>query len=335
MKPHSPNILKSISGFAGIRALFLAALLPGVVSIAPAQNYPAKPVRVVVAFAAGGFADGVARLIGQRLAERAGQPVIIDNRGGAGGNIAAKLVASAPPDGYTLIVHTAALSINVSLHKNPGFDTLKDFVPVALVGSTPGLFAVHASNPANSLQDLIRSAKGGRNLTYATAGVGSSSHLAGDYLLRSLAGLNATHIPYQGGGPAVAAAVANQVEVVSLSMPPVVPHIKGGRLKALAVSSLTRVSALPDAPTVAESGFPGFEERSWVGFLAPAKTRPEIVNRLNGEINQILALPEALARLDGMGLEPQPRSAEAFGKYLKVEVDKWAQIVKKTGIAAE
>jgi tripartite-type tricarboxylate transporter receptor subunit TctC len=315
--------------------LLCAAALAGVTMSVGAQQYPARPVRVVVAFAAGGFADGVARLVGQRLAERLGQPVVIDNRGGAGGNIAAKLVASAPADGYTLIVHTAALSINVSLHRNPGFDTLKDYVPVALIGSTPGLFAVHASNSANTLQELIRSAKGGRNLTYATAGVGSSSHLAGDYLLRSLSGLNATHIPYQGGGPATAAAIANQVEVVSLSMPPVVPHIKQGRLKALAVSSLTRVTTLPDTPTVAESGFPGFEERSWVGFLAPAKTRPEIINRLNEEINKLLALAEVLARLDGMGLEPQPRSAEAFGRYLKVEVDKWAQIVKKTGITAE
>jgi tripartite-type tricarboxylate transporter receptor subunit TctC len=315
--------------------LLCAATLVGVTTPAAAQQYPAKPVRVVVAFAAGGFADGVARLIGQRLAESLRQPVVIDNRGGAGGNIAAKLVAFAPPDGYTLLVHTAALSINTSLHRNPGFDTLKDYAPIALIGSTPGLFAVHISNAASTLPELIRSAKGGRNLTYATAGVGSSSHLAGDYLLRSLAGLNATHIPYQGGGPAIAAAIANQVEVVSLSMPPVVPHVKQGRLKALAVSSLTRVMALPDTPTVGESGFPGFEERSWVGFLAPARTRPEVASRLNEEVNRIIALPEILARLDGMGLEPQLRSSEAFGKYLKAEVDKWAMIVKKTGINAE
>jgi tripartite-type tricarboxylate transporter receptor subunit TctC len=326
-------VLRIVLGFPLI--LLCAAALSVLATPVGAQQYPTRPIRVVVAFAAGGFADGVARLVGQRLAERLGQPVVIDNRGGAGGNIAAKLVASAPPDGYTLIVHTAALSINVSLHRDPGFDTLRDYVPVALIGSTPGLFAVHASNSASNLQDLIRSAKGGRNLTYATAGVGSSSHLAGDYLLRSLSGLNATHIPYQGGGPATAAAIANQVEVLSLSMPPVVPHVKQGRLKALAVSSLTRVTTLPDTPTVAESGFPGFEERSWVGFLAPAKTRPEIVNQLNEEINKILALAEVLTRLDGMGLEPQPRSAEAFGKYLKVEVDRWAQIVKKTGITAE
>jgi tripartite-type tricarboxylate transporter receptor subunit TctC len=302
--------------------------------VALGQSYPAKPVRVVVAFAPGGFADGVARLVGQKLSERLGQPVVIDNRGGAGGNIASRLAAAAPADGYTLLVNTAAISINVSLYRNPGFDVFRDFVPVALTGSTPGLFAVHASNPAGGLQELIRSAKG-KHVNYATAGVGSSSHLAGDYLLRSLAGLNATHVPYQGGGPATAAAIANQVDVLSLSMPPVVPHIKSGRLKGLAVSSLTRVAALPDVPTVTEGGFPGFEERSWVGYFAPAGTSLETVKKLNAEINRVLALADVRNRLDGLGLEPQPGSADAFAKYLKSEVDKWAAIVKKTGISAE
>jgi tripartite-type tricarboxylate transporter receptor subunit TctC len=298
------------------------------------QAYPTKPVRVVVAFAVGGFADGVARLVGQKLSERLGQPVVADNRGGAGGNIASRIVAAAPSDGYTLLVNTAAISINASLYRNPGFDIYKDFVPVALTGSTPGLFAVHASNPAGSLQDLIRSAKG-KNLNYATAGVGSSSHLAGDYLLRSLAGLNATHVPFQGGGPATAAALANQVEVLSLSMPPVVPHIKSGRLKGLAISSLSRVAALPDVPTVTEAGFPRFEERSWVGYFAPAKTPAAIVKKLNGEINPILDLADVRARLDAMGLETKPGSPEAFAAYLKAEVAKWAKIVKTTGITAD
>ncbi len=300
---------------------------------AAAQQYPVKPVRVVVAFAPGGFADGVARLVGQKLSERLGQPVVIDNRGGAGGNIAAKLVAAAPADGYTLLVNTAAMSINVSLYKNPGYD-FRDFVPVALTGSTPGLFAVHASNPANTLQDLIRSARS-KGLNYATAGVGSSSHLAGDYLFRSLAGLNATHVPFQGGGPAVAAALAQQVEVLSLSMPPVVPHIKSGRMKGLAVSSLKRVTALPDVPTVAEGGFANFEERSWVGYFAPAKTPADVVKKLNGAVNEALGMPDVRARLDALGLEPQPISPREFSDYVGSEVAKWAKIVKATGIAAE
>lgn len=298
------------------------------------QAYPTKPVRVVVAFAVGGFADGVARLVGLKLSERLGQSVVVDNRGGAGGNIASRIVAAAPSDGYTLLVNTAAISINASLYRNPGFDIYKDFAAVALTGSTPGLFAVHASNPAGSLQDLIRTAKG-KGLNYATAGVGSSSHLAGDYLFRSLARLNATHVPFQGGGPAVAAALAHQVEVLSLSMPPVVPHIKSGRLKGLAISSLTRVAALPDVPTVTEAGFPGFEERSWVGYFAPAKTPAAIVKKLNGEINPILDLADVKARLDAMGLETKPGSPEAFAAYLKAEVVKWAKIVKTTGITAD
>ncbi len=296
------------------------------------QAYPAKPVRVVVAFAPGGFADGVARLVGQKLSERLGQPVVIDNRGGAGGNIAAKLVSAAPSDGYTLLVNTAAMSINVSLYKNPGYD-FRDFVPVALTGSTPGLFAVHASNPAASLQDLIRSAKA-KGLNYATAGVGSSSHLAGDYLFRSLAGLNATHVPFQGGGPAVAAALANQVEVLSLSMPPVVPHIKGGRLKGLAVSSLKRVAALPDVPTVTEAGFANFEERSWVGYFAPAKTPAAVVTKLNAAVNEALGMADVRSRLDALGLEPQSLSPKEFSDYVRSEVAKWAKIIKTTGITA-
>ena len=296
------------------------------------QAYPTKPVRVVVAFAPGGLADGVARVTGQKLSERLGHPVVIDNRGGAAGNIAAKLVAAAPSDGYTLLVNTAAMSINVSLYKNPGFG-FKDFVPVALTASTPGLFAVHASNPARSLQDLIKSARA-KGLNYATAGIGSSSHLAGDYLFRSLAGLNATHVPFQGGGPAVTAALANQIEVLSLSMPPVVPHIKGGRLKGLAISSLTRVAALPDVPTVTEAGFPGFEERSWVGYFAPAGTSAGIVRKLNDEINRSLGLADVRTYLDNLGLEPKPLSPAEFTGYVKAEVAKWAKIVKTTGIAA-
>jgi len=303
-------------------------------STSSGQAYPTKPVRVVVAFAVGGFADSVARLVGIKLSERMGQPVVVDNRGGAGGNIGSRIVAGAAADGYTLLVNTAAISINASLYKNPGFDIYKDFVPVALTGSTPGLFAVHASNPAGTLQDLIRAAKG-KNITYATAGVGSSSHLAGDYLLRSLAGLNATHVPFQGGGPATAAALANQIEVLSLSMPPVVPHIKAGRLKGLAISSLTRVPALPEVPTVTEAGFPGFEERSWVGYFAPAKTPTTIVKKLNGEINPILGLADVKSRLDSMGLETKPGSPEAFAAYLRSEVAKWAKIIKTIGITAD
>jgi tripartite-type tricarboxylate transporter receptor subunit TctC len=300
---------------------------------AQAQTYPAKPVRVTVAFAAGGIADGVGRMVSQKLADRFGQPFVVENRGGAGGNVAAKQVMAAAPDGYTLLVTTAAISINASLHKDAGFDPLTDFVPVAITASTPGLIVVHPSVSAANLKEYLQAMKGKR-LTYATAGVGSSSHLAGEYLFRTLAGMDATHIPYQGGAPAVTAALSQQVDALSISMPTPLPHVKQGKLKALAVASLTRVAALPDVPTVAESGFPGFEERSWVAFFAPAKTSPEVVAQLNAAINDALAQPDVRDRLNGLGFEPHGGSSREFAAYLRSEVDKWARIVKATGITA-
>ena len=301
---------------------------------AMAQPWPSKPIRVVVAFAPGGLADGVARLVGQKIGDRLGQSVVVENRGGAGGNIGARQVVGAAPDGYTLLAHTAASAINVSFYKNSGFDFLNDLVPIANTGSTPGLFAVHSSNPATSLQDLIRRAKD-KGLSYSTAGVGTSSHLAAEYLFNTLAGIKATHVPYQGGAPAITAVVGNQVEVVSGSMPPVAVFVKQGALKALAVSSLKRAEALPNVPTVTESGFADFEERSWVGFFAPAKIPAAIVNRLNTEINQIVLLPDVKERLAAQGMEPQAGSAVEFAAYVKKEVDRWAKIVKTVGITAD
>lgn len=305
------------------------------VTVAQAQSsYPEKPIRLVVGFAAGGYADGVARLVGQRLSERLGQPVIVENRGGAGGNVAAKVVAGAQPDGYTLLVNTTAIAINATLYKNPGFDVYKDFVPVAITVSTPGVFVVHPSNPANSLADLIRAYQGKR-LTYGTAGVGSSSHLAGDYLLRSLAGLQAVHVAYKGGAPAATAGLSNEVDVLSISMPTVLGHIKGGRLKPLAVSSLTPVAALPGVPTVAQAGFADFEESSWVAILAPAGTDAAIADRLNAEVNRVLADPEAQARFAGLGAEPRPMSRAQFADYLKKQVESWGQIIKASGVSTD
>ena len=292
---------------------------------AQAQAWPAKPVRVVVAFAPGGLADGIARLVGQKLSDRLGQPVMVENRGGAGGNIGARQVVGAAPDGYTLLAHTAASAINVSLYKNPGFDFLNDLVPIANTGSTPGLFAVHSSNPATSLQDLIRRAKEKGNLSFSTAGVGTSSHLAAEYLFNTLAGIKATHVPYQGGAPAITAVVGNQVELISGSMPPVAVFVKQGSLKALAVSSLKRVEALPNVPTVSESGFADFEERSWVGFFAPAKTAAVIVNRLNTEIHQIVLLPDVKERLPPPGPGPPAGTPAGIAAYGKKEGGQWGE----------
>ncbi len=302
--------------------------------VAGARDYPDKPVRVIVAFAAGGFADSAARLICQKLSEQLGQNFVIDNRGGAGGSIAARTVVDAAPDGYTLLVHTAASGVNATLAVNPGFDLLKDLAPVANTVSTPGLWLVLSTHPAGSLQELIRMSKGKR-LNYATAGVGTSSHIAADYLLRVLAGLDAVHVAFKGGAPALAAVLGNQVELLSASGSAALPLIKQGRMKALAVSSLKRTATLPEVPTVSESGFPGFEERSWVGYFAPARTPAAIVARLNREINQALAHPDVKSRFIAQGMELHPGSVADFARHVRAEVAMWAKIIKTTGVKAE
>ena len=305
----------------------------GLPTVAGAREYPEKPVRVIVAFAAGGFADTVARQITAKLSDGLGQHFVIDNRGGAGGNLGAKLAADAAPDGYTLLVHTAASSVGPSLYPNVGFDLLKDLAPVANTVSAAGLFTVLVSHPARDLKDLIRLSKGKR-VTYATAGIGTSSHIAGDYLLRVLAKLDVVHVPFKGGGPAVIAVVGNQVEMLYGSLAGL-PHIQAGRLKGLGVASLTRVSSLPDVPTVAEAGFPGFEERSWVGFFAPAGTPREVVNLLNREINRALEQPEIKSKFIAQGMDLHPGSAADFTRHVRAEVAKWAKMVKITGVKVE
>jgi tripartite-type tricarboxylate transporter receptor subunit TctC len=301
-----------------------------------AQTYPAKPVRVIVAFASGGFADRVARLISQKLSERLGQPMVVDNRGGAGGNIAAKNVADAAPDGYTLLVHTAALAINASLYKDLGFDVERDLLPVAMTGSAPGLFTVSASHPANTLQDLFKIAKSsGKPIAYATAGVGTSSHLAAEYLFVTLAGVPANHIPFKGGAPATTAVLGGQVELLSASIGGTIAFIKQGKMKGLAVSSLTRLADFPNIPTVVEAGFPGFEERSWVAFFAPAKTPGDIAQKLNGEINQMLGTPEVRSTLASQGTEVQVLSQPEFASKLRQEITMWRKIVQATGAKPE
>jgi tripartite-type tricarboxylate transporter receptor subunit TctC len=306
------------------------ALLLGHAVAAGAQAYPNKPVRVVVAFAAGGFADGTTRQITQRMSERLGQHFVVDNRGGAGGNVGAKIVAEAPADGYTILTHTAASGISYTLYKNVGFDLLKDLAPVANTVSVAGLFTVLASHPAKDLKDLIQNAKG-RRVTYATAGVGTSSHIAADYLLRVLAKMDAVHVPFKGGGPAVIALLGNQVELMNTSAA-AVPHVRAGRMKALAVSSLKRIDTMPNVPTVAESGFPGFEERSWVGFFVPAKTPAAVIKLLNQEVNNALANPQVTAYFKSLDMDMHPGSPADFQRYLKGEVAKWAQMIKTTGV---
>jgi tripartite-type tricarboxylate transporter receptor subunit TctC len=310
----------------------LALSLVSTAAIGQPSTYPDKPIRVIVPFAAGGIADSAARLVGQKLSDRLGQPVVIDNRGGAGGNIGARAGAQAVADGYTLVATTAAMAVNINLYADPGFK-ISDFSPVALVASTPNLFAVSPTHSASNLDDLTRLYKG-KSITYSSAGTGSSSHLIAQYLFKNLMGLDATHIPYQGGAPAVNAAVAGHVDIVSVSLPTAAQQVSAGRLKGLAVTSLARLDALPGVPTVNEAGHSDFEDYSWVGFLAPAKTDPEIVRRLNAEIRQIVQLPDVRERLVTSGFEPSPGSSQDFSDYLQKETAKWARIIKATGAKA-
>ncbi len=302
-------------------------------AFAQVQPYPAKSIRAIVAFAPGGIADGIGRLVGQKLTERMGQSVVIENRDGAAGTLAAKAVAAAAPDGYTLLVHTAAVAISPSLNvSKEGFDPLTELVPVAMIASTPTIFAVSASVPANNLAEYIK-LKGGK-FNYSTAGVGTPPHLTAEFLFKTMKGVDAVHVPFRGGAPAITAVLGGQVDMVSTSMPPAVPHIKQGKMKALVVTSAKRSSILPDVPTAAESGFADFEDVSWVAFFAPARTPPAVVQKLNAEINEVLKLPDVKERLAALGFDPTPSSAPEFAEYMKKEVAKWAKIVKTIGFVA-
>jgi tripartite-type tricarboxylate transporter receptor subunit TctC len=314
-----------------LHALCAAALLVAGAPLAHAQAWPTKPIRMVVAFAPGGPADIVARLAAQALQDKLGQQVVVDNRGGAGGNIAARLVVKEPADGYTLLVTTSSLAVNQTLYKNPGFDVLRDFTPIASLAVSPNILVVPASDPSSNLQDFLKANKG-KSVSYGSAGIGSTPHLTGDQVLRKLGGLDVVHVPYQGAAPALQAAVANQVQVASVALPPAVPLVRGGRVKALAVTSAKRIEALPDVPTVAESGFPGVVDYTWVGLLGPAKMPAELVTRINGILADALRTPEMRQRLAAAGMEPQPGTPAAFDDYLKSEVTKWGAIIKDTGV---
>ncbi len=299
--------------------------------------WPARNIKLIVSFAPGGPADIVARLLGQAMQEQfkaSGQSVIVENRAGAGGNIAARFVAKEPADGYTLLVTTSSMAVNQTLYKEPGYDALRDFSPIGLIAASPNIIVAHPSEPANNLKDFLRANKG-KSVSYGSAGIGSTPHLTGDHVLRVLGGLEAVHIPFQGASPALAATMANQVPLASVALPPAVPLVKSGKLKALAVTSLKRIASLPDVPTVAESGFTDFEDYTWVGLFGSAKLPPEIAQRLNNVIADAVKQPALQEKLAAAGMESQAGTSAAFADYLKREVAKWGRIVKETGVIAQ
>jgi tripartite-type tricarboxylate transporter receptor subunit TctC len=301
-----------------------------------AQSYPQKPIRFLVGFSAGGASDITSRIIGQKLTEHMGQPVIIDNRAGASGTIAATIVAKALPDGYTLLAGaTSILAINPGLYAKLEYDAVKDFAPVSQTVSMPQLLVVHPAVKASTLRELLALAKAKPGeLNYSSSGTGSSSHMAME-LLKYMTGAQFVHVPFKGSGQAMPSLLAGQVQLVFDPMPSSLPHVKAGRLRAIAISTSTRSPAIPELPTVAEAGVPGYESSLWYGVLLPARTSSEIVAKLNKTVNAILREPEVVERFAALGAEPLGSSSAAFGKYIVDENAKWGKVIKAVGMRAE
>ena len=314
-------------------ALFFALVLC-VESAAAQERYPQRPLRIVVPFAAGGSTDIFARLVGERLSGALGQPVVIENRPGAAGNIGGEFVARSAPDGYTLLMATTGvMSINNALYKDMTYDSSRDFEYVVFIASITNALVVPTDSPLRSVTDLIAAAKRapGR-LSFASSGAGASTHMSGE-LFKSMAGVDLLHVPYKGSGLAMPDVIAGRVSMMFDNMPGAMPHIRAGTLRAIAVTGLGRSSALPEVPTVAESGVPGYESLSWSGIAVPAGTPRDVVARLNREINAILAAPEMRQKLADQGAEAVGGTPEAFAEHAKRERDKWSRVIREASIA--
>ncbi|MBX3666632.1 MAG: tripartite tricarboxylate transporter substrate binding protein [Burkholderiales bacterium] len=300
-----------------------------------ADGYPLRPVRMIVAYPPGGGTDQVGRVMAEQLTQTLGQQVVVDNRGGATGNIGTELAARAVPDGHTLLMgNVAPNAVNVSLFKKLGFDPVKDFAPVSLVAITPNILVAHPSVPVKSIGELVALAKAKPGaLNFPSAGVGSSSHLAGE-LLKSLAGIDMVHVPFKGGGPAMVATIAGEVQIMFATMPAAMPHVKSGKVRPVAVTTTKRSQAMPELPTIAEAGVKGYDAATWYGLLAPARTPKSVVDRLHADVAKILAGP-ARQRLEAQGFEPDGGTPAAFAAYIKSEIAKWAKVIKDAGIPAE
>lgn len=303
--------------------------------VAFGQEYPNRPIRMIVPFPPSAGSDLVARLVGVILSERLGQNVVVDNRSGAGGTLGAEIAAKSPPNGYTMLTISTSHAVNVSLYKKLQYDMLRDFAPITLVASAANILSVNLSTPAATVKELVTllRAKPGQ-FHFASSGVGSSSHLAGE-LFKSLTAAEIVHVPYKGSGPALTGLLGGEVQLAFFSIPSTLPHVKTGKLRALGVGSLTRSKLMPELPTLAEAGVPNYDAGTWYGVLVPAQSPRAIVNRLNGEIRQGLEKADIRERLVALGAEPLSSSPEEFAAYLKSEIVKYADIVKKMGVRLE
>jgi tripartite-type tricarboxylate transporter receptor subunit TctC len=302
-----------------------------VFGVAQAQNYPNKPIRMIAAASAGGGIDLIARAIGQNLSESLGEPVVVENRVGASGAIASVAVARSAPDGYTLMLGSPmSHSINPALTPNLPYDPVKDFTPISLVAIIPQVLAVHPSLPVNSVQEFVRLAKAKPGLTFGTAGNGSLHQLA-TVNFASMVGINVTHIPYKGAAPAITDLVGGQLNFMMVELAPASPHIRAGKLKALAIATPQRIAGV-DLPTFAEAGYPGFEAAAWYGVFGPAGLPPEVVSRLNAEILKGLQTPGLRDRLQSLGASVVGSTPAEFGEYVRADLAKWSRVVKAAGI---
>jgi len=321
-----------MSNISRVALLLIASLAAGA---SLAQDYPSKPVRIVVPFSPGGSTDALARIVGQKLTERSGQPVIIENRAGAGGNIGAEQVARSAPDGYTLLLGGVPHAISASLYSRLPYDLARDLAAIAEIASFPSAIVLHPSLPANSASELIALARArpGR-LSFGSAGNGSPNHLSLE-LFQTMAGVRMVHVPYKGSGQLVGDLLAGQVQLASMGLPVAVPHVQSGKLRAIAVTGAARSSLLPEVPTLSEAALPGFEVTSWYGVFGPAGLPADIVVKLNSEIGSAVTAPEVKERLAALGAEPSVKAPDQFGRYVRQEIARWAKVVKDSGAKAE
>jgi tripartite-type tricarboxylate transporter receptor subunit TctC len=327
-----PSVLRTL-GTAVLAGVALTA--HGAAAAAAAGGYPTKLIRLIDGFPPGGGSDLVTRTLAEKLSERLGQPVVVENRAGAGGSIGAEVVAKSPPDGYTVLLCTASsMGVNPALRKLP-YDPVRDLMPVSLVSRVSYLLVVHPSLPAKTVKDLIRLAKERPGMiTYASSGTGSASHLAME-LFKNMAGVNLTHVSYKGSAQAVVDLVGGHVQAGFNNMVTSMPQVKSGKLRALGVSGPARSSAMPDVPTIAEAGLPGYEALQWYGVLLPARTPKPVLDRLHQDIIAILQMPDVRVRLTREGGDVVGSTPDEFGAYIKSEVAKWTKVVKAAGIHAD
>ena len=312
--------------------VILAAAASGLAHGQSAVGFPNKPIKIVVPFPPGGATDIIARVIGQKISEQMGQSVIVENKAGANGNIASEFVAKAPPDGYTLLYNTSSVALSPALYKKLNFNVLTDFAPVVLSSAVPLLLTVNPSVAADNIKDFIDLLRAKPNaLSYGSAGIGNITH-RGSFLFLQSQGLIATHVPYKGSGPSVVATVAGEIQFNMEPLTVGLSYVKDKRIKALAVASLKRVPMLPEVPTMSESLMPGFEVGTWQGILAPAKTPPEIVNRLNAEVMKALAAPDVREKLQAQGAEILGSTPEQYAIYIKAEIERWGLVIKSSGV---